>query len=553
MLNLTHLSLRSNKLTSLQKEMENLVCLKKLMLGLNYFIEFPQVITNLHQLTVLDLSENRNCLKFPIEITNIITLKELYLSHYGYSLSKIPTEIGNLTNLEILDLRSNSIISIPPSIENLLKLKTLLILDNRISSLPPEFGKLTNLEVLAISYNRFNRFPEEIGNLVNLVSIECVSNHIISIPPLIGNLVNLKKLYAESNNIAPEIGNLRLLDTLTLSQTILNDLPREFSRLTSLSFLYLNSKIGLKIFSPELCMLTNLKELDRSYNSIMEIPPQIRYLNQLESINLLSNQVSIIPKEFFDLINLKILRLDSNRIHTIPPEIGNLTNLELLGLADNQIAALPREIGQLVNLMNLSLGGNSLSSFPSEIGFLTSLYLLNARDNELVSIPLEISYLVDLEVLDLARNNLRSLPPEICKLGKLQELHIGYNQLTSLPYQFGLLKNLDTFELKGNDSFDIEYDYLPLNSFLEIFSNIYYIRENAILFFILSRLVIESLVMNNATHNSLSFDFNLTLLINRLIFSLFKFEENSQLSIMSSIIKETKKMEYGEDEDEDED
>ena len=73
----------------------------------------------------------------------------LYLPYSGLT-GEIPSEIGNLTNLTYLNLRSNQLTgSIPPEIGNLTNLTRLWLNDNQLTgSIPPEIGNLTNLERL---------------------------------------------------------------------------------------------------------------------------------------------------------------------------------------------------------------------------------------------------------------------------------------------------------------------------------------------------------------------------------------------------------------------
>ena len=248
------------------------------------------------------------------------------LSLWGNQLSgEIPPQIGNLTNLQVLDLRSNQLSgSIPPEIGNLTNLQRLDLGSNRLSgSIPSEIGNLRDLRVLDLWVNRLSgEIPPQIGNLTNLQKLGLSNNQLSgSIPPEVGNLTNLQLLYLGSNqlsgSIPPQIGNL-----------------------------------------------TNLRELYLSYNQLSgSIPPEIGNLTNLQGLALGSNQLS----------------------GSIPPEIGNLTNLQGLNLGSNQLSgSIPPEIGNLANLVFLNLGSNQLSgSIPPEIGNLTSLMWLYLDSNQL--------------------------------------------------------------------------------------------------------------------------------------------------------------------------
>jgi internalin A len=80
--------------------------------------------------------------------------------------------------------------------------------------------------------------------------------------------------------------------------------------------------------------LTNLTELDLSFNQIVDIKP-ISNLTNLTRLYLSSNQIVDI-KPISNLTNLTRLYLSSNQIVDIKP-ISNLTNLTRLDLSDNKI------------------------------------------------------------------------------------------------------------------------------------------------------------------------------------------------------------------------
>ena len=79
----------------------------------------------------------------------------------------IPKEIGNLTNLELIYIRSN-IEKIPKEIGNLINLRLLYLVDNKIKEIPREISNLTQLTLLDLTNNLVDNIPEEIDNLPNL-------------------------------------------------------------------------------------------------------------------------------------------------------------------------------------------------------------------------------------------------------------------------------------------------------------------------------------------------------------------------------------------------
>jgi Leucine-rich repeat (LRR) protein len=57
----------------------------------------------------------------------------------------------------------------------------------------------------------------------------------------------------------------------------------------------------------------------------------------------------------------KVLSFNGERLVELPPEIGQLINLQALYLRDNQLSKLPVEIDQLTALQILDLSSNRLT------------------------------------------------------------------------------------------------------------------------------------------------------------------------------------------------
>jgi hypothetical protein len=89
------------------------------------------------------------------------------------------------------------------SIEN----TTELNLSGLTGSIPPEIGNLTNLTILNLHYNQLTgSIPPEIGNLTNLEWLDLSYNQLSgSIPSEIGNLTNLTYLWLNDNQLTGEI------------------------------------------------------------------------------------------------------------------------------------------------------------------------------------------------------------------------------------------------------------------------------------------------------------------------------------------------------------
>ncbi|ANI87976.1 hypothetical protein A9P82_00770 [Arachidicoccus ginsenosidimutans] len=155
------------------------------------------------------------------------------------SVTELPAEIGNLTNLESLDLgKAFSLNKIPPEIGKLKRLRYIRICLTELKELPAEIGDLTNLDTLWIFSNQLKTIPKEIGNLKHLVSLDIHSNNIGSLPDEICNLTSLVSLNASHcglKTLPKNIGNLSKLHSLNLFNNDLEYLPTSISKLNNLS------------------------------------------------------------------------------------------------------------------------------------------------------------------------------------------------------------------------------------------------------------------------------------------------------------------------------
>ena len=99
---------------------------------------------------------------------------------------------------------------------------------------------------------------------------------------------------------------------------------------------------------------------------IIEIPPQIKNLKYLETLQLNVNAINKIPFELTELKNLKSLDLTDNSELSDIDNVVNLEKLEILCLNGCNISRMPEKIGQLEKLKSLGLAGNNISETEKE-------------------------------------------------------------------------------------------------------------------------------------------------------------------------------------------
>ncbi len=369
----------------------------------------------------------------------------ILMLNYNNLISTIPKELGNMSNLQRLQLVENQLTgNIPSELGKLTNLKELFISRNQLEgTIPKELGNLSNLEYLNLSDNLLTgNIPAEIGNLINLRVLNLTRNKINgSIPQTLSNLTNLESLGLGGN------GN------------ITGSIPKELGKLTSLKELYLWRNQLEGTIPKELGNLSKLENLQISNNQLTgNIPTEIGNMINLKDFRLTRNKISgTMPQTLSQLYNLEVLAFGGNELNgTIPTWLGNLTALKELYLWGNQLTGtIPKELGNLSNLESLQISNNQLTgNIPTWLGNLTALKELYLWGNQITgSIPKELGNLEQLERLYLNDMPLTgTLPKEIGNLKKLKELYLRFTEITGpLPIEIGNLEVLELLNIRNSN------------------------------------------------------------------------------------------------------
>ena len=99
---------------------------------------------------------------------------------------ELPSALGNLANLEELDLAENRLTgAIPSELGNLSNLTALTLASNQLTgAMPVELGNLANLTVLTLASNQLTgAIPSELGNLANLEELTLAGNQLTGCIP----------------------------------------------------------------------------------------------------------------------------------------------------------------------------------------------------------------------------------------------------------------------------------------------------------------------------------------------------------------------------------
>ena len=194
-------------------------------------------------ITSLDLFDN-NITKLPVEIGQLTQLTELYLRNN--KLTNLPAEIGQLTQLTTLHLSLNKLTHLPVEIGQLTQLTELILYGNNITQLPVEIGQLTQLTRLFLQNNNITHLPVEIGHLIQLTSLYLSDNPVENLlNPIIQRVIqrienrpNGNTIYSDTQNVHSSSIQQSIRDSINkLMNAFIVDYP-----LTYLDWSVLNQK-----------------------------------------------------------------------------------------------------------------------------------------------------------------------------------------------------------------------------------------------------------------------------------------------------------------------
>eukprot|EP01018_Ginkgo_biloba_P027784 Gb_23949 [translate_table: standard] len=204
-------------------------------------------LTNCSRLQQIALAFNRFTGVLPSSIDHLPpTLSVLYLGNNEIG-GRLPEQIGNLTNLTLLDLGVNLFNGrIPSTLYRLQNLQRLYMEGNNFEgSIPGEIGLIKSLGLLVLSGNKLSgRIPDSLCRLPQLRSLYLDQNHLSgSIPASLGESNKTLELLDLSynrltGNIPPQVAGLANLQFyIDLSgNSLQGSLPLEISKMTMVKF-----------------------------------------------------------------------------------------------------------------------------------------------------------------------------------------------------------------------------------------------------------------------------------------------------------------------------
>ncbi len=341
--------------------------------------------------------------------TRLDTLKEINLSYAG--LKEIPDIIYNAINVERLILDHNDIRKLPNKLCRLKRLKYISWTNNGLDDFWwIRIGNLDQIETLILSDNTLKRVPIGIRKLDGLKNLVLDQNLFEEFP--------VRRL-ARNQNIRKLVMNRCAWMKIAAAP---------YEKLSLIEGLHLN-RCNISSIHPSFYQLSGLKELQMLHNDLTMLPDGVSGMENLSKLSFYKNKLSQLPLDFFELTKLEVVDLYYNKLEVIPEQLSKLKNLEILYLAHNEIYDIPESIGELNRLKELYLHHNRLSVLPESISRLESLKVIRINDNYLVGFPNQVLLLDKLKDIDISNNQITQIPPDISSLTRLSLFSFNGNEI----------------------------------------------------------------------------------------------------------------------------
>ncbi|TKX20031.1 adenylate cyclase [Elsinoe australis] len=397
LVNLNSLDVRFNTIDNIDV-MSQLPKLEHLMIGHNSISAFEGTFARLKLLFLDHNPVTRFGLASPVpslSVLNIASAKlaalpdDLYMKMSGLTklvlnknhLNGISPQIGSLAKLEHLSIAKNALGSLPPEIGYLQNLRYLDVRENNLNKLPSEIWYARRLEALNVASNVLADFPKP-GNPPKNLQAEIVGATPSTTPGTLSSSPDfdeLGKLEGFQMRRPSYVGGplppgptspgaqgaLRKASTASAlssgrnpsltarssqesnlgtptpanrkDSTLSGKLAQTFT--SSLRTLILaDNRLTDDVFD-ELMLLTELRQLNLSYNELYDMPPRtIKRWPNLTELYLSGNDLTSLPAEDLeDGSALRILHLNGNKFQVLPAEIGKIQKLQTLDVASNSL------------------------------------------------------------------------------------------------------------------------------------------------------------------------------------------------------------------------
>ncbi len=242
---------------------------------------------------------------------------------------------GNIIHLKIVNEQY-----VPPSVFCLEDLQELYVRNTKflnflhgfpIQLLPQSITRLTIQDTIVAN------LTEQIGKLKCLKWLELSNTGLMILPKSIGGLSSLTHLNLQNNKLTSLPTTIK--NTRSLLVLILNNNPH----LRSIQSI--NGHPNLKVLRTHNCpieqipvnlpLLTDLSMSNNSLTDLFDIQTLGDEAKDIKSFNFYGNSIRHLSPQIRQVNNLDILNLDRNKMYSLPSDIFNLTKLKFLYIRNN--------------------------------------------------------------------------------------------------------------------------------------------------------------------------------------------------------------------------
>lgn len=369
----------------------------------------------------------------------------IYLTFYEYDKPEAPTYFTIAT--QNIDMELQPILDSVPDYSDIREYR---IKSENVFEIPEYVYAMTNLEVLEIDSNSISVILPAISNLRNLKKLKFSGNKIKRIPGDFIHLDSLEELHLNKemdwDDTFNKLSKLKNLKKLNLSETGIKSLPEDIQKMSLLEEINLknNPELNLNDLFKQLSGVKNIKILRIGNDTIKVIPQSIELLKNLEELEITSTRIKFLPVEMGELRKLRILNLNANsEFITIPESVKNLIQLEEIYFGSMKAQFKYTDVlTRLSNCKNLRK-------------------LMLSHSQGLIMLPAVIGKIKSLEYLNIAScRDLKMLPKEMGQLTNLKFLEMGSNgKITTLPVELGKLQSLEILDISGHSGFDFKKEF----------------------------------------------------------------------------------------------
>lgn len=342
-------------------------------------------------------------------VTQIASLRELKLAENSFE-GDIPSNLGLLTQLEVLELQGNKLTSLPAEIGQMSSLRSLNVSNNKLKSIPSELFTSVPIVELVATKNAFSGFFFNIDTVPHLQKLELSNNSLSSLCET-GTILlpALKHLNVSANRLPalPDVSSWTSLITLLAGENKLSSFPEGF------------------------LSLHQLRTADFTANDLTTLDEKIALMESLDNLSVAANPLR--ERKFLTLTTEHIKRDLLARIEPSAPE----DTTDSLGEDTSGGANAETSDWKLTPSGTLDLSFKNLTevdedilmSFAAGSNDIRQLYL---QQNYLTSIPAAVSQLSLVTVLDLSKNNIAEPITELLHFPKLRELKLAGNKIQDI-------------------------------------------------------------------------------------------------------------------------